>query len=66
VAHRLKTIRNFDRIAVFENGGVAEYGEPEKLLADEGSRFKALWDSWTLREILPKIKLHLLGDRVWL
>jgi ATP-binding cassette subfamily C (CFTR/MRP) protein 1 len=45
VAHRLKTIRNFDRIAVFENGVVAEYGEPEKLLADEGSRFKALWDS---------------------
>ena len=45
VAHRLQTIRNFDRIAVFENGRVVEYGEPDALLMDEGSKFKALWDS---------------------
>jgi ATP-binding cassette subfamily C (CFTR/MRP) protein 1 len=45
VAHRLQTIRNFDRIAVFENGGVVEYGEPDALLTDEGSKFKTLWDS---------------------
>ncbi|KFY05556.1 hypothetical protein V492_08453 [Pseudogymnoascus sp. VKM F-4246] len=45
VAHRLETIRNFDRVAVFENGRVVEYGEPDKLLAEDGSRFKALWDS---------------------
>ncbi|RDW57444.1 hypothetical protein BP6252_13782 [Coleophoma cylindrospora] len=45
VAHRLETIRNFDRIAVFENGRVVEYGEPDALLMDAGSKFKALWDS---------------------
>lgn len=45
VAHRLQTIRNFDRIAVFQNGRVVEYGAPDALLADEGSKFKGLWDS---------------------
>lgn len=45
VAHRLQTIRNYDRIAVFENGKVVEYGEPDALLADEGGKFKALWDA---------------------
>jgi ABC-type multidrug transport system fused ATPase/permease subunit len=44
VAHRLQTIRNHDRIAVFEDGRIVEYGEPDALLADEGSNFKALWD----------------------
>lgn len=45
VAHRLETIRDFDRVVVFENGGAVEYGEPDALLADEGSKFKALWGS---------------------
>ena len=45
VAHRLQTIRNYDKVAVFENGRVAEYGEPGALLADRSSKFKALWDS---------------------
>ncbi|PVH74356.1 ABC transporter-like protein [Cadophora sp. DSE1049] len=45
VAHRLQPIRHHDRIAVFGNGRIVEYGEPDVLLADEGSRFKALWDS---------------------
>jgi ATP-binding cassette subfamily C (CFTR/MRP) protein 1 len=45
VAHRLQTIRNFDKIAVFENGKIVEYGEPDALLADESSKFKALWDA---------------------
>jgi len=45
VAHRLQAIRDFDRIVVFENGRVVECGEPDALLAAEGSKFKALWDS---------------------
>ena len=45
VAHRLETIRNFDRIAVFENGRVVEYGRPGALLADAGTKFKVLWES---------------------
>lgn len=45
VAHRLQTIRHFDRIVVFEDGGLVEYGEPDILLAEEGSKFKVLWES---------------------
>lgn len=45
VAHRLQTIRCYDRIAVFENGRIVECGEPDALLADKGSIFKALWDA---------------------
>lgn len=45
VAHRLQTIRHYDRIVVFEDGRVVEFDEPHSLLADEGSKFKALWDS---------------------
>lgn len=45
VAHRLQTIRKYDRTAVFGNGRIVEYGEPEGLLADEESKFRALWDS---------------------
>ncbi|KFX85837.1 hypothetical protein V490_09379 [Pseudogymnoascus sp. VKM F-3557] len=45
VAHRLESIRNYDKVAVFENGRVVEYGEPDALLAIEESKFKALWDS---------------------
>lgn len=45
VAHRLQTIRDFDKIAVFENGSVVEYGEPDTLIVKEGGKFKALWDS---------------------
>lgn len=44
VAHRLQTIRHFDRIAVFENGRVVEFGEPDLLLEDESGKFRALWD----------------------
>lgn len=45
VAHRLGTIRGFDRIVVFGEGTVVEVGEPGRLLEDEGSRFRALWDA---------------------
>jgi len=45
VAHRLQTIRNYDQIAVFGNGKVVEYGEPDVLLAYEESKFRALWES---------------------
>jgi ABC-type multidrug transport system fused ATPase/permease subunit len=45
VAHRLQTIRNYDRIVVFEQGRIVELGEPDALLADRGSKFKKLWDA---------------------
>lgn len=45
VAHRLQSIRGYDRIAVFESGRVVEQGEPEVLLAGERGKFKALWEA---------------------
>ncbi len=36
VAHRLSTIRDADKIAVIENGGVAEFGTYEELMAKKG------------------------------
>lgn len=45
VAHRLQTIREYDRIAVFEEGRVVEFDSPDRLLADGESKFRALWDA---------------------
>jgi ATP-binding cassette subfamily B protein len=36
VAHRLSTVRNFDRIVVLQSGGVVEDGAPEDLLRRRG------------------------------
>ncbi len=40
VAHRLSTIRDADRIAVIENGGVSEIGTYEELMEKKGSFYK--------------------------
>ena len=36
IAHRLSTVKNADRVAVVEGGGVAEEGTPSELLAQDG------------------------------
>jgi ATP-binding cassette subfamily B protein len=36
IAHRLSTIRNADRIFVIQNGGIAESGNHEELMARKG------------------------------
>ncbi|KAF7539672.1 hypothetical protein G7054_g2005 [Neopestalotiopsis clavispora] len=43
VAHRLKTVADFDRIVVIQGGKVVEYGDPQTLLS-QGGLFKNLWD----------------------
>ena len=40
VAHRLGTIRCADFIIVMENGGVAEQGTHEELLAKQGAYYR--------------------------
>ncbi len=43
VAHRLKTIADFDKVLVLQDGKVVEYDSPGNLLARD-SKFKMLWD----------------------
>ena len=43
VAHRLQSVRDYDRIVVMDKGEIVEIGEPGELLAREGGRFQELW-----------------------
>ena len=42
VAHRLETIIDYDRVAVFSDGRLIEVGRPADLLNDEGAEFRGL------------------------
>ena len=42
IAHRLSTVRNFDRIVVLQAGGVVQDGAPDLLMRREVST-----DSWS-------------------
>ena len=42
VAHRLETIMDVYRVLVMNEGRVVEFGEPDELLKQEGSRFRQL------------------------
>lgn len=43
VAHRLRTVADFDKVLVLQDGHVVEYDSPKALLARD-SKFKMLWD----------------------
>ncbi|EMC91438.1 hypothetical protein BAUCODRAFT_39613 [Baudoinia panamericana UAMH 10762] len=44
VAHRLRTIGDFDRIIVLDKGRVVEMGKPGELLEREGGWFREMWE----------------------
>ena len=43
VAHRIKTIINYDKILVLDNGEIIEFDSPQKLLKNENSLFFKLY-----------------------
>lgn len=45
IAHRLHTAHDADRIAVVEDGRVAELGSHDELIALDG-HYAALWRAW--------------------
>jgi ABC-type multidrug transport system fused ATPase/permease subunit len=45
IAHRLFSAHDADRVAVVEDGKIAEFGSHDELVATRGS-YAALWDSW--------------------
>jgi ATP-binding cassette subfamily B protein len=44
IAHRLSTVRNLDRILVFERGRIVEDGDHDSLLAIAGGHYRSLHD----------------------
>jgi ABC-type multidrug transport system fused ATPase/permease subunit len=44
IAHKLSTLRMVDEVVVFDHGRVVEHDERELLMADGGSRYRALLD----------------------
>jgi ATP-binding cassette subfamily B protein len=36
IAHRLSTVRDFDRIVVMQNGQIVQDGQPDRLIRGDG------------------------------
>ncbi|KAH8930003.1 hypothetical protein BT69DRAFT_1275914 [Atractiella rhizophila] len=43
IAHRIRTIIDYDKIAVMDNGMLVEFGAPKELLENEDGYFYKLW-----------------------
>ena len=48
IAHRIKTILNYDRILVLEDGKIAEFDSPKNLIENKSSIFYDLYKKSSL------------------
>ena len=55
VAHRLRSIIDFDKVLVLDAGEVKEYDHPHLLLQNEGSIFKGMVEQSGEMEILAEL-----------
>ena len=46
MAHRIKTILNYDKVLVLDEGNVAEFDTPQNLLKDKNSKFYQLYHNY--------------------
>ena len=53
IAHRLDTIIDYDRIAVLDNGVLAEYGTPSELVDKTGGLLAALVEQAGPSQVCP-------------
>jgi ATP-binding cassette subfamily B protein len=54
VAHRLSTAARADRIAVIDEGRLAELGRHDELVA-RGGRYAALYEAWSSHHAEPEV-----------
>ncbi|KAG0272854.1 hypothetical protein BGZ95_011349 [Linnemannia exigua] len=55
IAHRIRTIADFDRVLVMQTGEVAEFDTPFTLMRQKGSLFRELCDQSTELDVLLEI-----------
>lgn len=58
IAHRLRTIVDFDRILVLDKGRAAEFGRPAELVKREGGIFREMVEGDVERNVLEGIILN--------
>jgi ABC-type multidrug transport system fused ATPase/permease subunit len=55
IAHRLKTIADYDKVLVLEKGEVIEFGEPLELMEREGGFFRGMCEGSGEAEVLKEL-----------
>jgi ABC-type multidrug transport system fused ATPase/permease subunit len=58
IAHRLKTIMDYDKVLVLDRGEVVEYGEPIELMLQEGGFFKGMCEGSDEAEVLKELAMN--------
>ena len=51
IAHRLKTVLDYDRIMVLDSGEIVEFDAPSELLRKQGSSFRDMCRASTDRRV---------------